>query len=112
MISRFSNASAGGRAFVSSGRRSVHSFSAVGVMPTSSTLTVNPAARTNKSSPIYGMPILNVDHAKQVYVIKRGQGKGYSGVENELFFRDNCALVYGDAQKVMVSMIQGLKELG
>jgi NAD(P) transhydrogenase subunit beta len=41
--------------------------------------TVNPAARTNKSSPIYGMPILNVDQAKQVYVIKRGQGKGYSG---------------------------------
>ena len=50
--------------------------------------TVNPAARTNKSSPIYGMPILNVDQAKQVYVIKRGQGKGYSGVENELFFAE------------------------
>ena len=74
--------------------------------------TVNPAARTNKSSPIYGMPILNVDQAKQVYVIKRGQGKGYSGVENELFFKDNCSLVYGDAQKVMVNMIQALKELG
>jgi H+-translocating NAD(P) transhydrogenase subunit beta len=74
--------------------------------------TVNPAARTNKSSPIYGMPILNVDQAKQVYVIKRGQGKGYSGVENELFFKDNCAMVYGDAQAVMVKMIQSLKELG
>jgi NAD(P) transhydrogenase subunit beta len=74
--------------------------------------TVNPAARTNKTSPIFGMPILNCDQAKQVYVIKRGQGKGYSGVENELFFKDNCALVYGDAQKVMVSMIQALKELG
>ena len=74
--------------------------------------TVNPAARTNKSSPIYGMPILNVDQAKQVYVIKRGQGKGYSGVENELFFADNCNLVYGDAQKVMVQMIQAVKELG
>jgi NAD(P) transhydrogenase subunit beta len=73
--------------------------------------TVNPAARTNKSSPIYGMPILNVDQAKQVYVIKRGQGKGYSGVENELFYNDNCNLVYGDAQKVMVAMIQGLKSL-
>ncbi|HVT36711.1 MAG TPA: NAD(P)(+) transhydrogenase (Re/Si-specific) subunit beta [Nevskiaceae bacterium] len=73
--------------------------------------TVNPAARTNKSSPIYGMPILNVDQAKQVYVIKRGQGKGYSGVENELFFRDNTSLVYGDAQKVMVAMIQALKSL-
>jgi NAD(P) transhydrogenase subunit beta len=74
--------------------------------------TVNPAARTNKTSPIYGMPILNVDQAKQVYVVKRGQGKGYSGVENELFFKDNCALVYGDAQAVMVKMIQALKELG
>jgi len=74
--------------------------------------TVNPAARTNKSSPIYGMPILNVDQAKQAYVIKRGQGKGYSGVENELFFKDNTALVYGDAQAVMVKMIQALKELG
>jgi NAD(P) transhydrogenase subunit beta len=73
--------------------------------------TVNPAARTNKSSPIYGMPILNVDQAKQVYVVKRGQGKGYSGVENELFFADNANLVYGDAQKVMVSMIQAVKSL-
>ncbi|SFF25897.1 NAD(P) transhydrogenase subunit beta [Fontimonas thermophila] len=73
--------------------------------------TVNPAARTNKSSPIYGMPILNVDQAKQVYVIKRGQGKGYSGVENELFFRDNCSMVYGDAQKVMIAMIQAVKSL-
>ncbi|MCI0749877.1 MAG: NAD(P)(+) transhydrogenase (Re/Si-specific) subunit beta [Nevskiales bacterium] len=73
--------------------------------------TVNPAARTNKSSPIYGMPILNVDQARQVYVIKRGQGKGYSGIENELFFKDNCALVYGDAQQVLVKMIQALKEL-
>jgi proton-translocating NAD(P)+ transhydrogenase subunit beta len=73
--------------------------------------TVNPAARTNKSSPIYGMPILNVDQARQVYVIKRGQGKGYSGVENELFYADNCNLVYGDAQKVMVEMIQAVKSL-
>ncbi len=73
--------------------------------------TVNPAARTNKSSPIYGMPILNVDLAKQVYVVKRGQGKGYSGVENELFYADNTNLIYGDAQKVMVQMIQALKSL-
>ncbi|PZN31499.1 MAG: NAD(P) transhydrogenase subunit beta [Proteobacteria bacterium] len=73
--------------------------------------TVNPAARTNKSSPIYGMPILNVDQARQVYVIKRGQGKGYSGVENELFYADNTNMVYGDAQKVMVEMIQAVKSL-
>ena len=73
--------------------------------------TVNPAARTNKSSPIYGMPILNVDQAKQVFVVKRGQGKGYSGVENELFFKDNTNMVYGDAQKVMVAMVQAVKSL-
>jgi H+-translocating NAD(P) transhydrogenase subunit beta len=73
--------------------------------------TVNPAARTNKSSPIYGMPILNVDQAKQVYVVKRGQGKGYSGVENELFFQDNTNMVYGDAQKVLVAMVQAVKAL-
>jgi NAD(P) transhydrogenase subunit beta len=73
--------------------------------------TVTPAARTNKSSPIYGMPILNVDMAKQVYVVKRGQGKGYSGVENELFFLDNTNMVYGDAQKVMVAMVQAVKSL-
>jgi H+-translocating NAD(P) transhydrogenase subunit beta len=73
--------------------------------------TVNPAARSNKSSPIYGMPVLNVDQAKQVYVIKRGQGKGYSGVENELFFADNCHLIYGDAQKVLAAMLQAVKNM-
>ncbi|MGH9475922.1 MAG: NAD(P)(+) transhydrogenase (Re/Si-specific) subunit beta [Terriglobales bacterium] len=73
---------------------------------------VNPAARTDKSSPIYGMPILNADHAHQVYVIKRGQGKGYSGVENELFYADNCNMVYGDAQAVLVKFIAAIKEMG
>jgi NAD(P) transhydrogenase subunit beta len=73
---------------------------------------VNPAARTDKSSPIYGMPILNADQAQQVYVIKRGQGKGYSGVENELFFADNTNMVYGDAQQVLTKFIAAVKELG
>lgn len=73
---------------------------------------VNPAARTRKSSPIYGMPILNVDMAHQAYVVKRGQGKGYSGVENELFYADNTSMVYGDAQKVMAQMIEAVKSLG
>ncbi len=73
---------------------------------------VNPAARSDKGSPIYGMPILNVDHARQAYVIKRGKGKGYAGVENLLFYADNCNLVYGDAQAVLVAMIQALKDLG
>ncbi len=73
---------------------------------------VNPAARTDKTSPIYGMPILNADQAHQVDVIKRGQGKGYSGVENALFYADNCNLVYGDAQAVLVKFIAAIKELG
>jgi proton-translocating NAD(P)+ transhydrogenase subunit beta len=73
---------------------------------------VNPAARTDKTSPIYGMPILNVDHAHQVYVLKRGQGKGYAGVENELFYADNCNMVYGDARATLVKMIQAVKDLG
>lgn len=72
---------------------------------------VNPAARTNKSSPIYGMPILNVDQAHQIYVIKRGQGKGYAGIENELFYAENCNMVYGDAQAVLARMTQAVKDL-
>jgi H+-translocating NAD(P) transhydrogenase subunit beta len=71
---------------------------------------VNPAARTDKASPIYGMPILNVDYAKQVLVIKRGRGAGFSGVENELFFGPNTQMVFGDAQQVIAKMIQSLKE--
>jgi H+-translocating NAD(P) transhydrogenase subunit beta len=73
---------------------------------------VNPAARTAKSSPIFGMPILNADKAKKVYVIKRGDGKGYAGIENELFYADNCDMVYGDAQAVLVKMIEAVRGLG
>jgi len=73
---------------------------------------VNPAARNDKSSPIYGMPILNVDHAKNVQVIKRGKGVGFAGIENALFFADNTRMVYGDAQKVAAALIQGIKDLG
>ncbi|QYE33452.1 MULTISPECIES: NAD(P)(+) transhydrogenase (Re/Si-specific) subunit beta [Sphingosinicellaceae] len=73
---------------------------------------VNPAARTDKSSPIFGMPILNADKAKQVYVIKRGQGKGYSGIVNALFYMPNCNMVFGDAQAVMIKMIEAVRGLG
>jgi NAD(P) transhydrogenase subunit beta len=73
---------------------------------------VNPAARTDKSSPIFGMPILNADKAKQVYVIKRGQGKGYSGIVNALFYTPTCEMVYGDAQAVLVQMIEAVRGLG
>jgi len=73
---------------------------------------VNPAARTDKSSPIYGMPILDADKAKKVFVVKRGEGKGYAGVVNTLFYADNCSMVYGDAQAVLVQMIEAVKSLG
>lgn len=73
---------------------------------------VNPAARTDKSSPIYGMPILNVDQARQIYVIKRGKGRGYAGIENALFYQKNCDMVYGDALAVLNEMVQAVKALG
>ena len=73
---------------------------------------VNPSARSDKSSPIFGMPILNADKAKQVYVVKRGEGKGYAGIVNPLFYADNCNLVYGDAQAVMAEMIEAVRGLG
>jgi NAD(P) transhydrogenase subunit beta len=72
---------------------------------------VNPAARADKSSPIYGMPILNADQAKQVYVIKRGEGKGYAGIVNALFYEKNCNMVYGDAQSVLIKMIEAVRGL-
>ena len=73
---------------------------------------VNPAARTDKSSPIYGMPILNADKAKQVYVVKRGDGKGYAGIQNALFYDENCNMVYGDATAVLTKMIEAVRGLG
>jgi H+-translocating NAD(P) transhydrogenase subunit beta len=73
---------------------------------------VNPAARTEKSSPIFGMPILNADKAKKVYVVKRGQGKGYAGIVNALFYGDNCDMVYGDATAVLTKMIEAVRALG
>src|SRR5580700_1552632 len=73
---------------------------------------VNPAARTDKSSPIFGMPILNADKAKKVYVVKRGEGKGYAGIVNALFYADNCNMVYGDAQAVLIGMIEAVRGLG
>ncbi len=72
---------------------------------------VNPSARTDKTSPIYGMPILDADKARQCYCIKRGKGKGYSGVVNELFFADNTRMVFGDAKDVMSKMIQTIKSM-
>ena len=73
---------------------------------------VNPDARSNKNSPIYGMPILNADKAKNVIVIKRGQGQGFSGIDNALFGLDQSRMLYGDAQSAVNQLIQGVKAAG
>lgn len=72
---------------------------------------VNPAARNNPASPIFGMPILNADKAKTVIVSKRSMGKGYAGIENELFGYDNCLMLFGDAKASIGKLVAELKEL-
>ena len=72
---------------------------------------VNPVARSNPDSPIYGMPILDADKARNVICVKRGKGKGFSGVENALFFLDNTRMLYGDGQEVAGKLIAELKQL-
>jgi len=72
---------------------------------------VNPVAKTDPESPIYGMPILNVDEAKNSIVIKRGKGTGFAGIQNALFFAENNKMLYGDAQDAIAKLIQGLKAL-
>ena len=68
----------------------------------------NPAARTDRTSPIYGMPILDVYRARQIFFVKRSRSPGYAGVDNTLFYQDNCALVLGDAKKVAEGLVQAL----
>jgi len=72
---------------------------------------VNPVARSNPDSPIYGMPILDADKAQNAIVIKRGQGSGFSGIENHLFYADNTRMLYGDGQKAVSELIAGIKQL-
>ncbi len=72
---------------------------------------VNPVAKTDPSSPIYGMPILDAENAKNVIVIKRGKGTGFAGIENALFFGDNTKMLYGDGKEMASQLIQQAKEL-
>ena len=72
---------------------------------------VNPDARTEKGSPIYGMPILDVDRAQHVFVIKRSMNPGFAGVQNPLFFHDNTMMIFGDAKGVVLKLVEAVKEL-
>jgi len=71
---------------------------------------VNPAARSNPASPIYGMPILNVDAARTVVVLKRSMNPGFAGIENELFLKENTMMLFGDAKKSVQKLLLALKE--
>ncbi|MFT6758094.1 MAG: NAD(P) transhydrogenase subunit beta, partial [Chitinophagales bacterium] len=67
---------------------------------------VNPAAREMEDSPIYGMPVINVDMAKTVFVLKRSMASGFAGIDNPLFFKDNTRMIFGDAKASLSAMIK------
>ena len=70
---------------------------------------VNPAAREDENSPIYGMPIIDVDKAQTVFVLKRSMGSGFSGVDNPLFFGDNTRMLFGDAKESISGIVAEFK---
>jgi H+-translocating NAD(P) transhydrogenase subunit beta len=72
---------------------------------------VNPAAKTDPQSPIYGMPILDVEQAQNVIVLKRSMKSGYAGIENELFYRPKTSMLFGDAKKSLSALVQEVKNL-
>jgi NAD(P) transhydrogenase subunit beta len=71
---------------------------------------VNPAARADRSSPIYGMPILNVDQARQVIVLKRSMNPGFAGIENDLFYAANTSMLFGDAKASLATLVHEIKQ--
>jgi NAD(P) transhydrogenase subunit beta len=73
---------------------------------------VNPAARSDRASPIYGMPILDADKARNVIVLKRSMGPGFAGIENPLFFMPQTSMLFGDAKQSIQKIIAELKEAG
>ncbi|MCB1630964.1 MAG: NAD(P)(+) transhydrogenase (Re/Si-specific) subunit beta, partial [Pseudomonadales bacterium] len=70
---------------------------------------VNPAARESKTSPIYGMPIINVDKARTVFVLKRSMASGFAGIDNPLFFKENTRMLFGDAKESISQLIRQFK---
>jgi NAD(P) transhydrogenase subunit beta len=71
----------------------------------------NPAAKQNKSSPLYGMPILEVDRAKSIIVLKRSMRPGFAGVDNELYYDEKCMMLFGDAKESITKLITEMKSL-
>ena len=69
-------------------------------------------AKNDQTSPLYGMPVLDVQEARTVFVVKRGMSAGYSGIKNDLFDLQNTSMVFGDAKKVLGDLLLELKELG
>jgi NAD(P) transhydrogenase subunit beta len=69
----------------------------------------NPAARTDRASPLYGMPILEVDRAKSIIVLKRSMRPGFAGVDNDLYFNDKCMMLFGDARDSLTKLLTALK---
>jgi NAD(P) transhydrogenase subunit beta len=72
---------------------------------------VNPAAHNDPSSPIYGMPILEVENAKSIIINKRSMNPGYAGIENELFYNQKTSMLFGDAKEVLTKLVQELKNM-
>jgi NAD(P) transhydrogenase subunit beta len=71
----------------------------------------NPAARTNTASPIYGMPILNVDHARSIIVIKRSMRPGYAGIDNELYLNPKTGMLFADAREGLTQLVAAVKQV-